>query len=107
MKRANHDRSNYNRLVKHAKDTGLKVKSVTSKKLYDYAGMNPDASKVMHFSNRKKKEILIDRTLPLHKRLRNLRHELIEYNLMEKGKNYFPAHKIALKNETKKTRWEI
>lgn len=104
-KPVNHDRTHYNLLVKHAKQEGLKVVKA-HKKLYDFAGMNPQAARELHFKNIKKKEILIDPQLPLHKRVRNLRHELIEYHDMTKGKDYFPAHKIALRKETKMTEWE-
>lgn len=105
-KPVNHDRTHYNALVKHAKSCGLKVKDVPSSRLKDYAGMNPCAAKKMGYKSIGKKEILIDRELPLHTRVRNLRHELIEYHDMKKGKDYFPAHKKALVAERKITEWE-
>jgi hypothetical protein len=101
-----HDKLHYKQLVEHAHDCGLKVRKVSSKRILDYAGMNPDAAKVFGYTNIRKKEILIDKNLPHHTVLRNLRHELIEKELMDKGKKYFPAHKLALKREKRKTKWE-
>jgi hypothetical protein len=105
-KPTNHDRTHYNLLVKHAKSCGLNVKDVPSSRLNDYAGMNPCAAKKMGYKKIGKKEILIDKELPLKSRVRNLRHELIEYHDMSKGKDYFPAHKKALVAERKMTPWE-
>lgn len=91
------------KLVKYAKKQGIAVKFVDSKILKDYAGMNPEAAEAMGFpdydGDKQTKEILIDRTLPEETQTRNLKHELVEMRLMQKGMKYWEAHEIALGKE--------
>ena len=91
------------KLVKYAKKQGIAVKFVDSKILKDYAGMNPEAAEAMGFpdydGDKRTKEILIDRTLPEETQTRNLKHELVEMRLMQKGMKYWEAHEIALDKE--------
>lgn len=104
-----YDRKHYNDLKSHCKKQGLKIREVGKSRLLDYAAMNPRAAKVMHFKNIKKNEILIDKNLSLNRKVRDLRHELIEMDKMTKGKDkgkYWPAHNYATINEVRKTKWE-
>jgi hypothetical protein len=78
-----------------------KVKYVGDEVLHDYAGMNHRAGKAMGFKDCKKDEILIDKNFHGKKRAETIRHELVEVEEMRKGKDYFPAHKIALREEKK------
>jgi hypothetical protein len=87
-------------LIRYATSKGYKVSFVGKKVLHDYAGMNPEAAKIMHFHNIHPYELEILNTLPLGDQKNNLRHEIVERNLMHAGMAYFPAHLIALKLES-------
>jgi len=88
-------------LLEYCEDKGIRVKFVTSKVLYDYAGMNPGAAKIIGFKDIKDNEILIDKTLPEYEQCDNIKHELVEKNLMDKGMPYWPSHLKALRAEKK------
>jgi hypothetical protein len=86
-------------LISYAHRKGFAVSFVGSKVLHDYAGMNPEAAKVMGYVDIQGKEIQIDKHQPLETQKRNLRHELVERGLMKAGEKYYPAHLTALKIE--------
>ena len=98
MSNSNHDE--WLALIAYAERHGLKVVLVPPAKLLDYAAMNDRAAKSIGYPM-PKNEIWIDRSLPLVTRVRTLRHELIEHNLMGEGDTYWQAHKIATKRERK------
>jgi len=103
------DHKHYNQLKDHCKEIGIKVRQVKSSRLLDFAAMNPAAAADMHYKRIKKNEIIIDKKLPLHAKVRDLRHELIEMDRMSRGCHkgqYWPAHVYATKNEKHKTKWE-
>jgi hypothetical protein len=76
----------------------IKVELVGNKKLKDYAGMNPEAGKVLGFPI-KKNTILIDKNLTKTQKRRTILHELEEMKDMKKGEKYWTAHKKALIKE--------
>jgi hypothetical protein len=86
-------------LLAWCKSKGIKVTFTDSRRLKDYAGMNPAIAKKMGFTDIKKNEILIDVELPEDTQLKNLIHELIEKELMDDGDSYWVAHNKALKAE--------
>jgi len=95
--------SRYKALLANCKVKGYKVRHVSSRVLKDYAGMNDEAARKLGFKRLKDKTILIDKRLPYKDRLRTLRHEIVEMNLMEKKRySYWKAHKAALKAEHKR-----
>lgn len=85
-------------LIRYAKSKGLKVSFVGQKVLHDYAGMNPEAGKALDWKI-KRNEIEIDKNLSETRKAQDLRHELIEMNLMRSGQGYEEAHLTALKLE--------
>jgi hypothetical protein len=88
-------------LLQYCKDNGIKVTFTDSKVLKDYAAMNPEAAAHLGFPKIRNNEIEIDKTLPEGTQIKNLKHELIEWRLMESDLDYWPAHLIALKAENK------
>ena len=90
-------------LVAYAHQHGLTVKLVPCEQVHDYAAMNPEAGKVMGVPI-SKNEIWIDRSLSKAEQVRDLRHELVEINLMKEGKKYWDAHCLALKREAQNCR---
>ena len=88
----------YQALLTYCKNHGLTVRIASDKELHDYAAMNECAAKRINFPI-KKNEILLDNNPDLSRRLRNLKHELVERNLMLEGDSYWKAHCIALKRE--------
>ena len=81
----------------------VKVRLVPSRQLRDFAGMNDEAARKFGFRKLKDKTILIDKNLSAKTKVRTLRHEVIEMDLMEKKKYpYWKAHKIALREERHK-----
>lgn len=76
------------------------IKFVSPNTLKDYAGMNFWARKSFGF-NRKmgKNDIWIDRNLSHRDKIETINHEIIEAELMRKGKDYFDSHLIALRKE--------
>lgn len=79
---------------------GYRIKSVSSKVLKDYAGMNPYAAKQLGFRSIRPDEILVAKDLSSEKRRRTVNHELIEAGNMERGMPYWDAHKVALREES-------
>jgi len=80
-------------------------KPVSTRIMEGYAGMNPEAAKVFHFTPKPKpNEILIDRTLKGEWKIRTIKHELIEKGLMDKGWPYWKAHEYADRHE--QDRWD-
>lgn len=91
-------------LVNECNGKGVTVKFVASSVLRDYAGMNDEIGRKMGFKMYGKtlpnKTIIIDRNLSPETKLRTLKHELVEMNLMEKRHMpYWNAHNRALKAE--------
>ena len=76
----------FEKLLKYCEENSIVVTFVDSRRLHDYAAMNPDAAKAMEFHHIKPNEIEIDRTMPEETQCRNLKHELIELRLMNEGK---------------------
>jgi hypothetical protein len=83
-----------------AEGRGFRVKQVPRKVIKDYAGMNSEAARVIGFPM-PPKTIYIDKNLNDKEKARTLRHELVEAQLMKKGRPYWQAHKEALKRERK------
>jgi hypothetical protein len=82
---------------------GLRTKQVSSIPK-GYIGMNYHAANSHHLPfPYPKKTILVLRKMGKRTRKRTIRHEKVEYALMEKGKTYKKAHKTALKMEEPKT----
>jgi hypothetical protein len=92
----------YQALLVYCKNHGLIVKLVGNDKLHDYAAMNECAAKRIGFPI-PKNEIWLDKTHGLSRRVHNLKHELIERNLMLEGQTYWQAHCNALRREHQKT----
>ncbi len=88
-------------LIAYAEKHGLKVVLVPPAKLLDYAAMNDKAAQRIGYPM-PKNEIWIDKSLPLATRVRTLKHELIERNLMGEGQSYWEAHVIATRRERKR-----
>jgi len=88
-------------LLNYCKDNGIKVTFTDSKVLFDYAAMNPEAAAKLGYPKIRNNEIEIDKTMPEETQIKNLKHELIEWRLMEADLDYWPAHLIALKAENK------
>jgi hypothetical protein len=86
-------------LLAWCKSKGIKVTFTDSKRLSDYAAMQPTVAKKLGFKDIKENEILIDVELPEDTQFKNLIHELIEKELMDDGEEYWSAHKKALKAE--------
>ena len=89
-----------------ARTLGYKVILVPTSALKDYAAMNDEAGRKIGFRYKGKKlpdkTILIDRNMSVKTKLRDLKHEIIEMNLMEKRHmKYWPAHLIATRRENK------
>ncbi len=91
--------SKLNRLIEECHQQGITVKFVPDAKTRDYIGMNPEAAKDMGFRI-PPKTIYIDRNLSIEDKYHVLKHEMIEYGLMQ-GKNYtyWKAHCYALDHE--------
>jgi hypothetical protein len=90
-------------LLTYCKNHGLTVRLADAKELHDYAAMNPEAAKRIGFPI-KKNEILLDKNPDMARRVRNLKHELVERNLMKEGDSYWQAHCIALQREHQRCR---
>lgn len=86
-------------LIKYAESKNYKVEFVGKEELHDYAGMNPEAAKAMGYEDIEHNELQLDKYQDEETQAVNLRHEIIEKNLMKAGLKYFPAHVTALKLE--------
>ena len=78
---------------------GYAVKEEPERKMLGYAGMNADAAKVFHWRHLGPKTVEVDRTMTPAQQDRTVKHEIIEKELMDHGKNYRQAHSIALSHE--------
>ena len=88
------------KLIEYAESKGIKVRFPEEITKSDYAGMNSEAARLMGYENIEHNEILIDGALSIDRQVANLRHEIIEKNLMKAGMKYYPAHVIALRLES-------
>ena len=70
-----------------------------NRELHDYAGMNPEAAKVMGWPD-KDKAILVDEHQPQKTEVKDVVHEVVEVEEMKQGETYHDAHFDALKAET-------
>jgi len=70
-----------------------------NRELHDYAGMNPEAARVMGWPD-KDKAIELDKNQDEGVQVKNLVHETVEQEHMKKGMSYHDAHVQALKAET-------
>jgi hypothetical protein len=91
-------KARFGKLVKSAKEQGLKVKVVKDEDTLDYVGMNDLAAKDFGL-NIPDKTIYIDRSKDWGLMCRTLKHELDEREDMAKGSSYWKAHSKALKTE--------
>jgi len=78
---------------------GAPVEMKGNRELHDYAGMNPEAAKVMGWPD-KDKAILVDEHQPQKTEVKNVVHEVVEVEEMKQGETYHDAHLDALKAET-------
>lgn len=69
----------------------LPVKVVPDEKLKDYAGMNPEAAKVMGYPM-EKPEIHVAASLTPEEKRQTVEHELVEMKAMKEGRPYWQAH---------------
>ena len=90
---------NKNRLIKHKND--YHIQFVSTRKLGDYAGMNPAAARVFGIPGIKRNDILIERIFKGSDRERTIKHEISEYEVMKHGWPYWKAHKFASGEENK------
>ena len=88
-------------LLTYCKNHGLTVDLVTNKTLHDYAAMNEEAAKRIGYPIQKN-HIQIYKEYSLARKIRDLKHELVERNLMREGDSYWHAHCIALKRESQR-----
>jgi hypothetical protein len=70
-----------------------------NKELHDYAGMNPEAAKVMGWPD-EHHAIQLDKNQSENTQVKNLVHETIEQEEMKQGESYHDAHVEALRAET-------
>ncbi len=102
--------TDYDYLIKQLKDSGIRVREVSRRRIHDYAGMNWLAAKVLGY-RMPKDTIDIDIQLPVlcpvsdgADKTRTLSHEVFEVDRMKAGMNYWDAHTEALINERKPLR---
>lgn len=93
----NRDKVKLDNLVQKCKQHGLKVVFTDSSKLYDYAGMHPEIAKDMGIKDYPKDTIWIDKNRPIKNQCIDLEHELIEYNKMKNGMDYWKAHTSTMR----------
>ena len=91
-------RERFERLAEQARQMGYRVVFVKPRVLHDYAGMNPEAARVMGYPM-PANEIRIEEGMGWKDSYETLRHELREMGLMRGGMKYYPAHVIALRYE--------
>jgi hypothetical protein len=87
----------YWQLKRFSEAHGLKVKTLGNDKLHDYAGMNDEAAD--EFGMPFPRRTVATQPESWERKYKDLKHELVERRLMEKGWKYFPAHKRALEAE--------
>ena len=91
-------RERFERLAEQARQMGYRVVFVKPRVLHDYAGMNPEAARVMGYPM-PANEIRIEEGMGWRGSYETLRHELREMGLMKGGMKYYPAHVMALRYE--------
>jgi len=91
-------RERFERLAEQARQMGYRVVFVKPRVLHDYAGMNPEAARVMGYPM-PANEIRIVDEMDWKDNYRTLKHELVEMGLMKGGMRYYPAHVMALRYE--------
>ncbi len=94
-------RSKYISLLKDCKKKGVKVKLVKPSVLKDFSGMNHYAAKAFGFKKVPKDTVLIDKSMPMKRKIKDITHEVVEINQMKRGKKYWPSHCKALRAEKK------
>lgn len=80
------------------------IKTVSSKKLKDYDGMNYYAGKKLGYHIEKKNIIHIRSGLSKKDRTKTINHEITEAEMMKKGFSYWTSHDVALKSENKRVK---
>ena len=99
MKRATLEKD-WKRLVAMAKAEGFHLNFHGKQLLKDFAGMNYEAAQAMGYPEHDPEEIIIDVSLPLKRRVQNLRHEIVERTIMKDTHcKYWTAHIQALRAE--------
>jgi hypothetical protein len=94
--------SKFSRLKKYCGLHRIKVQEVPSKRLSDYSAMNYSVAKIIGFPRIKPNEIIIEESNKSERKYRDLKHELVERNLMKKKHlHYWQAHLKATKAEKK------
>jgi hypothetical protein len=93
-----HHRKKFEDLKKQVEDGGTRVKLVADGVLKDFAGMNSEAARILHFSM-PDNEIWISSALSWPVRYYTLVHEIHERDRMIRGVPYWEAHSEALRVE--------
>ena len=78
--------------------TGHPVVFAGDETLHDYAGMNPEAAKVLDWPD-KTDAIIIDKNQTVEEQIHDVIHETVEESEIRQGLSYHDAHVIALKAE--------
>ena len=88
-------------MVKTTKVGIYKIIPVPDRKMQGYEGMNPSAGHVMGFNayHLHKNQIAYNKHYKGATKRQIIKHEIVEYQLMQKGMPYFKAHAIANKSE--------
>lgn len=91
----------FDSLASQAKDADIKVRLVGDNVLKDYAAMNWMVARSIGFKI-PDREIWVSKSLDWDRRLKDLRHELYEADLMLDGYSYWDAHLRALEMEKRR-----
>lgn len=87
-------------MQKYLKRHHVKVDFVGDRILKDYAGMNYYSAKKFHFPfHHPKNVILIDKNESKTRQRRDIKHEVVEMEMMKHGYSYWKAHETALRKE--------
>ena len=93
------DKSKLSSFVSTAESlTGHPVVFAGDETLHDYAGMNPEAAKVLDWPD-KTDAIIIDKNQTVEEQIHDVIHETVEESEIRQGLSYHDAHVIALKAE--------
>ena len=93
------DKSKLSSFVSTAESlTGHPVVFAGNDVLHDYAGMNPEAAKIMGWPD-KTDAIIIDKNQTVEEQIHDVIHETVEESEIRQGLSYHDAHVIALKAE--------
>lgn len=94
--------STMKQLEEFIKSKHIKVVYKKSSEMWGYVGLHYEIDKQLGLKIQKN-TIWLDENLYGRERFRTLKHEVEEMLLMrERGMKYFPAHKIATRDETKR-----